>query len=605
MTNENSELICEPKIDKKTHKNLLVCSYKIGTQPGKHVSHPLKMVFQGTYISDRPRLHKLLDILTLGALALTIGGIIFLSWPKSTPDFIQIKADIAPSEVITGGSSTLTFTYENKSNEIIRDVNLRFGFPAHFDLQKIESDDAQESGTMTFDLGDVAPGQYGTVHVKGTMFGDVYGQQEFTTTLGYTYGEENTPDTKTATHIFSPVQSTLKLALVLPEFVVAYQQVEGEITYTNTGDVTFPDLAIEPDWPDSFNFISSEPALQNDNAFHVKGIEPGETGVIKFTGILGTPDDSIFTFQPSFEFDDVKYAQEALKDTIEILPSPLSISHTSTGIITPGETAMFTINYQNTSAYTLKNVALRLRASDGVLSSAKLQDGFYIAETLEEIAPNKSGSVSIAIPVRTSFSNALGKNITLETKPSAAFEFTPDGENIISNTLGAAITTPVTSPIVLQSFGRYWTTNGDQLGRGGLPPRVGQETKIWIFWNVSGTTNDLSNLKISAELGSGVTLTGRQSVSIGQSVYTQNGSVIWSVGSIEATNAGSVAGAAFEVAITPTVDQVDTVPTLIYAPYISAKDDYTGAAIAGAGASVTTYLGSDAKAIDYGGTVTE
>ncbi|PIX62204.1 hypothetical protein CO057_03395 [Candidatus Uhrbacteria bacterium CG_4_9_14_0_2_um_filter_41_50] len=604
MENKNQELICESKKDPKTHKNLLVCSYQIGAQAGKHVTNPIKMILKRNYFSERSHLHKALDVLVLSALALTVVGLVYLSLPKFTPNFINISATVAPAEVITGGSSTLTFTYENKSDETISNAKLSLGFPAHFELAEIETQDAKESGQMSFDLGDIAPNQYGVIHVRGTMFGDVGGEQIFTTTLNYNYGEENTPDEKVIEHVFSPTKSTLELSLVLPEYKIAYQQVEGKINYTNTGDVTFPDLTIQPDWPDSFELLSSIPTLQSDG-FHVKGIEPGETGVIDFIGILGTPDDSTYAFLPSFEFDDVRYTQNTLKDTIEILPSPLEISHTAPSVITPGANTTFEIFYNNISDYALNDVELRLSASDGILTTSKLENGFYVANIINEIAPNESGSVEIIVPVRSSFASVLGQNITLQTKPSAQFSFQPDSEVIKTNTFGSSTTTPTTSPIILQSFGRFWTASGDQLGRGFLPPRAGQETKIWVFWNVSGTTNDISNLRISADLGPGVTFTGRQSVSVGSSVYTENGSIVWSVGSISATNNGNIAGAAFEVAITPTADQVGKIPLLIYAPYVSATDNYTGAAINDAGSSVTTYLSTDSKAAELGGTVME
>lgn len=605
MNNEKQNLICEPKIDKKTHKQLLVCSYKIGAQPGKHLSHPIKMIFSGTYFKDRSGLHKILDALVLGALALTIFGLIYLSLPKFTPNFIDIQASVAPSEITTGGSSTLTFRFENTSDETIRDVKLQFEFPVHFLVSSIESPDATGIELNTYDLGDIAPTQYGTIHIKGTMFGDVGSEQTFTTILTFTYGENNTTNEKRLEHIFTPTKSTLKLDLSLPEYMIANQQINGEISYINTGDVTFPDIAITPTWPESFKLISSDPALRKDKAFHATGIDPGDTGIISFVGILGDTNDSTFTFTPAFEFADASYIQDILRDFVKILPSPLEISHSASSVITPGDTATFNISYKNTSSYPLRNVIIRLSANNGIFSTAKMIDGYYVADSIDEIAPNESGSAQISIPVHSTFASSLGVNISLQTKSSAEFTFKPDGIDIETNTFGNTLSTPVSSPISLSSFGRYWTANGDQLGRGFLPPRVGETTKIWVFWNLTGTTNELSNMKIEADLGQGVTFTGRQSVSAGSAVYSQNGSVIWSVGQIAPTNTGTVIGAAFEVEIAPVTDQIGTSPILIYAPYVSAKDTFTGAVISDAGESVTTNLTADTKALEFGGVVIE
>lgn len=599
------KLVCEP-IGKGKKRNLLVCTLNIGTQASKHISEPVEMLMKGTYHREREPLHKWLDALGIGMIIVTLFGLIWLLVPRSTPDLIVIHADIAPTEVITGGASTLTFRFENQSNETIQDARVRFDFPAHFALDGIESDDAQKIGYQTFDLGDIAPNQYGFIHVQGTMFGDVGGEQIFTTTLNYTYGEKATADTKVIEHTFSPTASTLALTLTLPEHLVAYQLVEGSITYQNTGDVAFPDMTITPEWPESFTLISAIPGLQSDGSFYVSGVDPGEEGVITFSGRLGTQDDSTFTFAPSFAFADARYAQETLVDTIDILPPPLTLTHAiEQSSLQPGDNATITLTYNNDSAFTLTGVELALNSNVNVFSN-----DLIFTEAPSTIEPGDSGTLTLSAPVRSSLSRATlstYENISVTTQPIATFTFRPNGEAIEVNTTGSGFETPLTSPIVLESFGRYWTANGDQLGRGPIPPIVGETTKYWIFWNVSGTTNELENLAIEADLGPGVELTGRQSVSVGTSIEAINGAVRWTVDRVDPTMppGSTVAAAAFEVALTPSADQVGSIATLLKRAYVSASDAWTGATIQRSASSVTTNLTADAKAAAYGGVIEE
>ncbi|MBT4857106.1 hypothetical protein HON52_02865 [Candidatus Uhrbacteria bacterium] len=605
MADKNPKLICKPT-GKGKKSNLLVCTLNIGTQASRHVSEPIEMLMKGTYHKERESLHKWLDILGFAIIAATLLTLAWMLIPRFTPELITVDADIAPSEVITGGASTLTFRFENKSNDTLVDTNVLFTFPEHFALDVIESEDAQEIGHQTFDLGDIAPGGYGFIHVSGTMFGDVGGEQTFTTQLDYNYGEEQMTDTKVIDHVFSPTTSTLALELTLPEHLVAFQLVEGSITYKNTGDVSFPDMAIEPDWPESFTLISANPSMQSDGAFHVSGIDPGEEGIISFSGRLGTQDDSTFSFGPSFIFDDTQYQQERLNDTIDILPPPLTISHAiEESTLQPGENATVTLTYRNDSEHTLSGVELGLTSDVDVFS-----DDLIFDDAPSVIEPGDSGTLSLSVPVRSYISRSYlssYENINVTTRSIATFTFTPNGETIETNTTGSSFVSTLTSPLILESFGRYWTANGDQLGRGPIPPIVGETTKYWVFWNISGTTNELANLSIDADLGPGVTLTGRQSVSVGTSIESTNGSVSWSVNTVSPTMTpgNTVIAAAFEVALTPTASQVNSVATLLERAYVSASDNWTDANVQTSSSKITSSLTADTKAAQYGGVVEE
>jgi len=615
MTQKDPQLICEDKIDPKSKKHLLVCSLDVRRQAGKHISDPIKLLLKGKYRKERGSLHKILDILGIGVLILTCAAILYLAFPKSTPDLIVIDASVAPEEVITGDLSTLTFRYENNSDEVIKDVRLEFSLPEHFELENIDSDTIEEIGSLKFDLGDIAPTEYGYIHVKGTMFGNVGGDQIFTTSLAYTYSEDNIEDIKIKEHIFQPVRSALVLELDLPEYLVAYQQVEGEINYTNTGSVEFPSMTIQPDWPETFTLLSTSPSIQSDGQFYVNGIEPGETGVISFVGRLGSEQDSTFDFYPSFSFESATYSQMTLTDIIEILPTPLQLSHAiSESSIIPGSTATIELAYENISNFELSDIELRISSDINIFNTSSIEGGYYSngyyyfddqSSTLES---GEQGSVSMTIPVLTSLSRSatdVYESIYVTTNSSAVFTFTPNEEPVTVNTFGSSFDLPLTSPINLSSFGRYWGPSGDQLGRGPIPPIAGQTTKYWIFWNLSGTTNELSNVSISADLGPNAELTGRQSVSVGSSIESSNGTVTWSVGSLDPTlpPTSSVVGIAFEVSITPSEDQIGTTPILLGSTSVTATDTFTGAFISNGASGVTTSLPYDTKASSYGGIV--
>jgi len=199
------------------------------------------------------------------------------------------------------------------------------------------------------------------------------------------------------------------------------------------------------------------------------------------------------------------------------------------------------------------------------------------------------------------------EEITVSTESSATIQLTYQNEEIGTDTFGDSETIRLTTPAVLQATGRYWASTGDQLGRGSIPPAAGATTKYWIFWSLSETTNSLTDVRFEAELGNHVTLTGRQSVSVGSSISEENGSVVWTITGINPTLSSSnpVVGAAFEVAVTPTSTDIGTTPILINETLLTARDAFTGSFISKTAARITTAIPFDSIASRYGGVVTE
>ena len=155
------------------------------------------------------------------------------------------------------------------------------------------------------------------------------------------------------------------------------------------------------------------------------------------------------------------------------------------------------------------------------------------------------------------------------------------------------------SDLVLVGAARYYTEEGDQLGFGPLPPAVGKTTRYWIFWSVDNNLNDVSGVSASAVLPPNVSWTGKISVSLGQLNYDSAKRVVsWQAGDIS-HYAGEISpkqGAAFEVALTPTTEQIGSEPTLLGQIKIYGKDNFTDQFLENQGSDLTTNLIYDSLA---------
>ncbi|MBU1146502.1 hypothetical protein KKD80_03065 [Patescibacteria group bacterium] len=155
------------------------------------------------------------------------------------------------------------------------------------------------------------------------------------------------------------------------------------------------------------------------------------------------------------------------------------------------------------------------------------------------------------------------------------------------------------SDLVLESAARYYTPEGDQLGLGPLPPKVGEKTTYWIFWSVNNNLNDLGNVSASAILPPNVSWTGRMSVNLGQLTYNSaRRQVNWRVGEVERYLGEDwpKRGVAFEVILVPTVEQVGSEPELIGQIKIFGDDKFTGEFLEREGVGLTTNLIYDSLA---------
>ncbi len=578
----------------------------IVAHPGRMALFPFFHWFEKRYLGKYKfaRLVFSFDLFLVGlALGLGIVGLIFTFYrPSDFTDKIFFEATVAPREVIAGAPSTLIIRFTNGTGEELRNVRLSVGFPRHFLLQELSSDYGEFKGHV-IDLGTLAPNDSGSIRIRGVMFGDVGGKQTFRSIMTFSYGEDDIADQKLDFYTFSPVGSTLSLNLQLPEKVVAFQPLEGTITYKNTGEIDFPEISIKPEWPEGFSYISSNAPFEND-AFQLPAIAAGEEGVMTFKGELQEVfDEVVFIFHPSFTFGETNYKQESLIEAVPVMPPPIRVAHSmKTETLRPGSTVEVTVSYENISDEPVFDAKIGFTSDSVFFRSDEYTVDASEYPELAKIEPGELGEIIITAPLRSSIQQSETteyENIQIKTRAIASYLLgSGSGQSIKSQ--GDEISSTLTSPIILDSFGRYATPTGDQLGRGPLPPIVGVETRYWIFWNIRGTTNPIENVHIEGRLPSNVRFTGKQTVSQnGGVMYDPSTNIIsWNDSRIEPTLApgSKIIGVAFEVAITPTENQVGTSPILMSDIRVTGTDATTGAFVSSSGANVTTNLPSDPMA---------
>jgi hypothetical protein len=210
----------------------------------------------------------------------------------------------------------------------------------------------------------------------------------------------------------------------------------------------------------------------------------------------------------------------------------------------------------------------------------------------EELDPGESGQVSLSFSSlpdfpETSENQDIILNFLLTGVPIGEL-----GQGVVS--VSETRTVRISSQINFSSKILY--SLGPFANYGPIPPKVGEETTYAVVFNAGNTQNDLTEAKVSARLGPGVTWLGAPSVGGEDITYDSSTNMVsWEIGTLSSGTGFSSAAreAAFQVALTPTASQVGIAPVLVNSIVFSGRDTMTGNIITLNNTALTTRLVSD------------
>ncbi|MEK7189683.1 MAG: hypothetical protein AAB666_01745, partial [Patescibacteria group bacterium] len=287
-----------------------------------------------------------------------------------------------------------------------------------------------------------------------------------------------------------------------------------------------------------------------------------------------------------------KYLQTSLIKYLTVVDNGLNLSANLAGdktYLKPSEEATMEIHYQNKTGQTLKNINFNLNLPT-TLQATKSQ------LTKKEILPEETGIVEFKIKLSENFDAGAITAAGLALRPFVSF-YLADKPTELLRSFTPTLNIKIASQIKLHAEARYFTAEGDQLGRGPIPPKVGQVTKYWINWFVTTAPNSIKNVTLLGHLPDGVMWTNKTNVAEGEAIKFDpvTRSISWQSDRLEATpsNRCPCAGIGFEVAITPANDDAGKILTLLNQLSIQATDDATGEELKEFSPNITTDLIKD------------
>ncbi|HBP00465.1 MAG: hypothetical protein UU48_C0011G0033 [Candidatus Uhrbacteria bacterium GW2011_GWF2_41_16] len=537
------------------------------------------------------------DLLLIGCVfgLAVMTALLFFFQPMKLAQKLSMQIEVTPTEIVSGDPITFIIRYTNGTGERLENVFLNLDLPETFIPFPKKS-----KNTSNISIGILEPGNSGIVKIQGVIYASIKEPQTVTSQMTFTYGKAHRLGEKKSTYTIILPHSSLILETKMPEQLMTGQKFTGKIQYQNKGVLSTPEILVTPEWPKGFRFISSSSPLQNDS-WKLSSLKTEEKGEIEFIGILEQDtQETTFRFQPFFVFDTTNYLQETVTIHIPVTKPSLGITHSvDINSVRSGGTLKAVVQYKNTGDIPINHLTISLESSSPFVSKNP-------SVFIDHLDPKQTEKISLAMPLLSQIQQeetTTYEQFTIVTQPKMTYEIGETQTQKIT-AFGPSVSTPLTTGVIIDSFGRYTSDQGDQLGRGPLPPVIGEETKYWIFWNIKNTTNTLHNVTLIGHLPENVRFTGKQTVSEGNAISYDSSTrtILWQATQVDPTFPpdAKMISMAFEIGLTPNESQIGNILPLLSDIQLTAIDNWTGAAIIASGNMVTTDLPYDQSAAGLG-----
>ncbi len=533
-----------------------------------------KKYFENKYSSIYKHAKKLFvfDIILLILAIFLFGSAIFwFFWQPSISSQVEINFAYSSEKIISGEDLDIFITYKNNSKFDLEETTLSLHLPAGFVLNKAKNDQLSDSNSIN--LGQIKPGGNDKITISGQLVGDATQSDKILAILSYKIGKTNKIDQKKELELINYDKTEIMSEINFEKTTFPDKEVPFSIKISNISQKTIEGVDLELP-----NFLNLEQQSPNVLLPKQEIILQGLAKIPKTLGQLP------FSYSLVRKFNNHNFIQQKENLFFEVRSPDIGLTlepQTVYAYLNSGDTLKIRVEFDNLSGNLLQDQKLVLFDKNNVLdleNTAKINnlkiDGQnliidrFTRNIFQSGSAIKSDEFILTLKIKDdagSFASAL----FLEPIFSA---------NLFDSEIGfvtkeKAIEIPLASLLQTKIQARYYTISQDQIGRGPLPPQVGQPTKYWIYLDIQNGANELKNFKFIANPGKNVIFTGKQSVNYGYEMTFENQEAIWKKDSVFASTSF---GLYFEVEVTPDQNDLGDNLQLLKNAKIIAVDAMTG-----------------------------
>lgn len=561
--------------------NPIICHYNL--------SYMLKFFHRHYHLKYKHvyRHAKKLFVFDLGlvALAIVMFGVsaYFFFWLPGITDLVKLNLTISSHRVLTGDEIELTINLKNNSELNLLSPTLKLELPNSFIIDRDKTPTNLLSDKLLFvDLPTIKAKESKTFKVYGWIWTAPQKEVMAVAKLSYTPQDTNRNEKVVGRTIINLPDSNLKQTLTGNDRSVADQNMSYKYILENQSKYNLKNITLKSNWPNlQINSNSKKFNLDSNDKkeFNLTITTPSNAGSYKFN------------IYPILNINNQTIEQNKIIKEFEVIsPHITSQIDINYSYISPNQIIPIKISWNNNSSFALQKMDIDIDTNKSSLinwqktaqnNKLKIEDEkINITDQqfkqLTDIKQNSKNSLSINLYTANNFLVSPIVNY-LELTPQITAYIkglkTPYSQKGISNKK------PLASQVIFDTQTRYYTDQGDQVGRGFLPPKVGYTTKYYIYIQITPYFQAVKNLSFKTTLPAGVELGNRDSVTMGKKIKFNptNREVTWQYDNILTAN--SLAGIYFEVQTTPTIAQLGQAINLTGPLSLTATDITTGKVI--------------------------
>ncbi|MDO8626766.1 MAG: hypothetical protein Q7K39_04965 [Candidatus Magasanikbacteria bacterium] len=537
------------------------------------------------------------DMALLAAAVSLLGVAIFLFfWKPGLQNQIALSLSLGNGRIKSGEAVHLTVDYVNNSKFILQEAALALRLPKGFLIDRTQSSESYFSKQNTVALPDVLPGAGGRVDLYGWLWTEFNAEENIIASLSYVPEKTDRREQKLGSYLLKLPESILSGQILTASSSLAANALNYTFNLTNNSEHKIERINLVKSWRGLNERLSDWNNL---------ALAPGETKQI--TGSLMTPlkpDELILTVSPVIEINNYPIKQNPATARVKIIYPDLGVATRWLNPPSYGEPKQvlpIELSWRNNSPFNLTNAKIILETTPGVIdlfataknNNLKIENGKLVIDgkaktSLATAEPGASDIFNINIYLADHF--LPGQTDSTELVISPVIEAgvpAVSGQRFAQG--GTTARLKLATDVQLSVASRYYTDEGDQLGRGPLPPQVGSATKYWIWVQIYNSTNKVRDAAFAATLPSGVRFTGKQSITLGPPLKfdTTSQRVSWSHYELLAN---SVTGLYFEVEVIPTPEQAGSSLILARDMFFTGTDDAVGREFSLSRASLSNVL---------------
>jgi len=528
------------------------------------------------------KFHLVADIVLVSIIIfLSVAFILISGWKPSAN--ISLEAKALSEQVKSGNLESFELSYH--AGKATTNNSLAVKLPANFILDSVEPSESFDGSANTFYLNDLEKGSNGKVKITGLVLGELGAKSDFAFTF-------NCAECFGGVLQYLPYEiksSVLAVSAALPENVYRGVEFGGMIKVKNNGPRELANIKIK---------INDSWQIRDGNELSLDKIGSGEEQVINFLASTKSDKNSEpFSLDYYLNVNNQFLRQGTFGQDLNIKnPSFKVFIDADKTVTNVNEDVVYAVSYQNQADVALSDIKFNLISGNSnfkigdwslISSEPKIEDQNGSLVLSGVLNPDQSGKFSVKVKYAA---------VKAATNQEVYFNLNSN-YSLNGQSLRYSLTSPkakVISQFKLKSGAYYYSSQGDQLGVGPIPPQVGMATNYWIFWEVVNGGNDLENLAVSADVSEGAIWTDNKSLLAGTLRHAEvGGRVVWEVPEIIAQAGQGQYKAGFSLGVIPEAKDLGQTLLLLQNIKYTAFDKFTGQEISGSLKNLTTALEAD------------